>query len=84
MGIHFLDWIYGGKSKLTCGARYLFQAKDDRDMLFWICRLSAGTGDVRSEKDLLFTQMKAPERGSPSRTDRLKNFIRGSLSAVMK
>ncbi|XP_071833378.1 uncharacterized protein [Apostichopus japonicus] len=71
--------------QLTNGARYLFQAQDESEMLYWICRLSTGTGDTQSGgMGRLFTQRRAPLRGSPSRTARLKNFIRGGLSAVWK
>ncbi|XP_038075454.1 uncharacterized protein LOC119743154 [Patiria miniata] len=73
--------------QLKTGKQYLFQARDDREMLYWVsCMDSAARCQVALTNGVppSIASVSAPQLGSPSKSDRIKNAIKGSLSALIK
>ncbi|XP_072030451.1 uncharacterized protein [Amphiura filiformis] len=82
---------YVFRVSLASGQRFLFQARDDREMLFWICSMDSGAINTPNSDSDTFNGatpgigvIAPPITGSPSKTDRLRNMIKGSISALTK
>ncbi|XP_030855131.1 uncharacterized protein LOC100893159 [Strongylocentrotus purpuratus] len=78
--------------QLPNGHQCLFAAKDDREMMYWVCRLDAAGapptsrhGDAYSSRNpAAITTIPPPTSGSPTRSERFKNLIKGGISALLK
>lgn len=78
--------------RLPNGQQCLFAAKDDREMMYWVCRLDAAGapptphhGDGYSSRNpAAITTIPPPTSGSPTRSERFKNLIKGGISALLK
>lgn len=78
--------------RLPNGHQCLFAAKDDREMMYWVCRLDAAGapptprhGDAYSSRNpAAITTIPPPTSGSPTRSERFKNLIKGGISALLK
>ncbi|XP_033634958.1 uncharacterized protein LOC117296178 [Asterias rubens] len=73
--------------QLSSGQQYIFQARDDREMLYWVCCMDSAARCQTAQSNGIppsIGTVAEPQMGSPSKSDRIKRVIKSSLSALKK